>query len=503
MSPATILLQAYLRRAAAYKALGKPLEAAGDFEHALRLEPTSKATMAERQSCLEQALQQAGLQNKPPRVAIPIATQSAQQQTQQPSVSSTQAPKSQSQRESVGAAQAPTEPAAQQNPSSFQAAKARDSISSSSNRSGASRQAAGSNEPQIRSKPSSSSKASVAAPKAFTSRTQYGGGKQPSVVIEELEADAEEQLPQSKVASSSSTSKQQQSKANPQPAAPKPQAASPSSQHHQQSSDKPQAPSPQLKVVTSPIVHQQRSSASPQSASPQQAKAPSAAKPTSAGVLPAEAAAASPSTAAALAEPESLQAGSKPASPMQSNSTQPTSVSKQQQADTAGLNVAAATAHRDSQKVSIQPLASGAQQPSETQPNNTQAAPPAAQAGGTASFQPGEAVSKLDKGQPTQKTMSSASAQGARDGHTGVAAASADSPATDHAMKRHKAADIGASQTEAQQATAASPQLSTASAGNALAGSGLPVPRSGKRSPSHQVHMSLGADVFCCCMHSS
>ena len=37
------LLEAYLRGAAAYKALGKSLEAAEDFEHALHLELTSKA----------------------------------------------------------------------------------------------------------------------------------------------------------------------------------------------------------------------------------------------------------------------------------------------------------------------------------------------------------------------------------------------------------------------------------------------------------------------------
>ena len=495
------LLQAFLRRAAAHKALGKPLEAAEDFEHALRLEPTSKATMAERQTCLEQALQQAGLQNKPPRLAIPIASQSAQQQTQQPSISYTQVPKSQSKRESIGAAQASKEPATQQKSSSSQAVKAPDSSNgNSTSRSSASHQVADTDHPRTSSKPNSNSSGSRAS-------FQYGGGKQPSVVIEELEADEEEQLPQPKVASSSSA-------------------------HAQRSAATLQSESPQTKVESPSSKPRPKSTADSQPASAHQAKAPSAAQPAAVTVPPAEAAAASPSTAAALAEPESLQAGSKPASLSQSNTTQPASVrSKQRQADTAGLHLGASTAHTDSQTHSIQPSASAVQQPSASQPN-TQAAPLAAQAGRTTPLQPGEAVSKLDKGQPSQTpNMSSASALGAREGHSGAtasqshdaasdasvaalaedakeggsgsataskkdraasgasvaAAAAAKMPDTDHALKRHKAGDMGASQNEPQQAAAASPQLSTASAENAAAGSALPVPRSGT--------ISLGAQM--------
>ena len=72
--------KAYLRRAAAAKQLGKLLQATEDYEHALRLEPTSKAILADRRSCLDQLLLQQGLQNQNHRVDIPIGQ--AQPQTQ-------------------------------------------------------------------------------------------------------------------------------------------------------------------------------------------------------------------------------------------------------------------------------------------------------------------------------------------------------------------------------------------------------------------------------------
>lgn len=70
--------KAYLRRAAAAKELGKLLEATEDYEHALRLEPTTKTILADRRSCLDQLLLQQGLQNQHHRVAIPIGQPQAQ-----------------------------------------------------------------------------------------------------------------------------------------------------------------------------------------------------------------------------------------------------------------------------------------------------------------------------------------------------------------------------------------------------------------------------------------
>ena len=71
-------VKAYLRRASAAKQLGKLLEATEDYEHALRLEPTSKSTLADRRACLDQLLMQEGLQSQSLRAAVPINHHSAQ-----------------------------------------------------------------------------------------------------------------------------------------------------------------------------------------------------------------------------------------------------------------------------------------------------------------------------------------------------------------------------------------------------------------------------------------
>lgn len=78
-------VKAYLRRASASKQLGKLLEAAEDYEYALRLEPTSKATLADRRACLDQLLKQEGLQSPPLRAAIPVSPSSAQASAAGPS----------------------------------------------------------------------------------------------------------------------------------------------------------------------------------------------------------------------------------------------------------------------------------------------------------------------------------------------------------------------------------------------------------------------------------
>lgn len=78
-------VKAYLRRATATKELGKLLEAAEDYESALRLEPTSKSTLADRQACMDQVLLQEGLQGYSPRVAIPICQKPTQTQDSLPS----------------------------------------------------------------------------------------------------------------------------------------------------------------------------------------------------------------------------------------------------------------------------------------------------------------------------------------------------------------------------------------------------------------------------------
>ena len=78
-------VKAYLRRATAAKELGKLLAAAEDYENALRLEPTSKSTLADRQACMDQVLLQEGLQGHSPRVAIPISQKPTQSQDPQTS----------------------------------------------------------------------------------------------------------------------------------------------------------------------------------------------------------------------------------------------------------------------------------------------------------------------------------------------------------------------------------------------------------------------------------
>jgi len=78
-------VKAYLRRATAAKELGKLLAATEDYENALRLEPTSKTTLAGRQACMEQVLLQEGLQGHSPRVAIPICQKPVQKQDSRPS----------------------------------------------------------------------------------------------------------------------------------------------------------------------------------------------------------------------------------------------------------------------------------------------------------------------------------------------------------------------------------------------------------------------------------
>lgn len=82
-------VKAYLRRASAARQLGKLLEATEDYEHALRLEPTSKSTLAERRACLDQLLAQEGLQSQPLRAAIRINHQSAQASATNPSTNAT------------------------------------------------------------------------------------------------------------------------------------------------------------------------------------------------------------------------------------------------------------------------------------------------------------------------------------------------------------------------------------------------------------------------------
>ena len=70
-----LYLKAYLRRASACKELGKLLEAAKDYEHALRLEPTSKGTAADRRACLDLLYQQEQLQHELPRTPLTPSTQ--------------------------------------------------------------------------------------------------------------------------------------------------------------------------------------------------------------------------------------------------------------------------------------------------------------------------------------------------------------------------------------------------------------------------------------------
>ena len=84
-------VKAYLRRASAAKQQGKLLQAAEDYEHALRLEPSSKATLADARACLDQLRQQEGLQAQPLRVTIPISHLPAQAPAADTSTSATPA----------------------------------------------------------------------------------------------------------------------------------------------------------------------------------------------------------------------------------------------------------------------------------------------------------------------------------------------------------------------------------------------------------------------------
>lgn len=68
-------IKAYLRRASACKELGKLLEAAKDYEHALLLDPTSKATAADRRACLNLLYQQEQLQHELPRTPLTFSAQ--------------------------------------------------------------------------------------------------------------------------------------------------------------------------------------------------------------------------------------------------------------------------------------------------------------------------------------------------------------------------------------------------------------------------------------------
>lgn len=82
-------VKAYLRRGSAARQLGKLLEATEDYEHALRLEPTSKSTLAERRACLDQLLAQEGLPSQPLRAAIRTNHHSAQASAANPSTNAT------------------------------------------------------------------------------------------------------------------------------------------------------------------------------------------------------------------------------------------------------------------------------------------------------------------------------------------------------------------------------------------------------------------------------
>lgn len=84
-------VKAYLRRASALKHLGKLLEAAEDYEYALRLEPTSKSTLADRRACLDQLLKHEGLQPQPSRAAIPVSPSPTQASAADPSTNATHA----------------------------------------------------------------------------------------------------------------------------------------------------------------------------------------------------------------------------------------------------------------------------------------------------------------------------------------------------------------------------------------------------------------------------
>ena len=68
--------------ASALKEVGKLLEAAEDYEHALRLDPTARDTAHDRRVCLDLLYQQEQLQHEVPRTALPSVAQAADQPKQ-------------------------------------------------------------------------------------------------------------------------------------------------------------------------------------------------------------------------------------------------------------------------------------------------------------------------------------------------------------------------------------------------------------------------------------
>ncbi|GIM13880.1 hypothetical protein Vretimale_16948 [Volvox reticuliferus] len=66
-------VKAYQRRAAAHRQLGASLEAARDWEQALRLEPENRATAADRDASVEQLLSERKLQPPSRRTAVPVS----------------------------------------------------------------------------------------------------------------------------------------------------------------------------------------------------------------------------------------------------------------------------------------------------------------------------------------------------------------------------------------------------------------------------------------------
>ncbi|GLI60852.1 hypothetical protein VaNZ11_003066 [Volvox africanus] len=66
-------VKAYQRRAAAHRQLGASLEAARDWEQALRLEPENRATATDRDASLEQLLSEGKLQPPSRRTAVPVS----------------------------------------------------------------------------------------------------------------------------------------------------------------------------------------------------------------------------------------------------------------------------------------------------------------------------------------------------------------------------------------------------------------------------------------------
>ncbi|KAG2446713.1 hypothetical protein HYH02_008278 [Chlamydomonas schloesseri] len=70
-----LYVKAYQRRAAAHRALGAGLQAAADWESALRLEPDNRATAADRDASLEALMAAEKLAPPSRRVAVPVTAQ--------------------------------------------------------------------------------------------------------------------------------------------------------------------------------------------------------------------------------------------------------------------------------------------------------------------------------------------------------------------------------------------------------------------------------------------